>query len=541
LEQKGLLSAAVVGDLGDWLVCDTTRGPVSTFDDKTHFAHRYAQLEAVTLAASCLLSIEQYEDCVSLVQPLVYLDDNPVVSDEVVVRSKQLLGGTAAGCGPSPGSNKVCDPDINQLSAVYCIAGKCYNMLDHRARALRALVTAVKVDPLCTEAAEYLLDNGLLSQPSRNALYNVVSETYLDHWIVPFYKVLLLNDSPLEINHSQLFVQPSPPEADPVAVAKGASHSDDTISRSRECRSAGWLARKAAYCFEHQKVGEAYRLSRHAYSMDPYDERGLLIYLACMVELHLKTELFYLGHELVSSSPQLAVSWYAVGCYYWCCGKLDLAKKHLIKSTKVSKRFYRSWLLLGHVLSCQEESEQAIAAYRTASRLLPGDQRPMVCLAKELVRTHALSPALHLLMSAFDICSEDPCLLNEIGVTYMKQGSLDLALSYFEQAVQVLDKLHMESAQTTGADWMETVLPVPSISFTSNRNFGAEVFIVFNCLIVYDIKFCFSFLVLRFSRIMRQLCASASALRTRCIGTTSVWPSVPTTQTATRALDLRSI
>ena len=48
-------------------------------------------------------------------------------------------------------------------------------------------------------------------------------------------------------------------------------------------------------------------------------------------------------------------------------------------------------------LLSQEESEHAIAAFRAACRLLPGDPRPLVLMAKELVRTNYLALALHLL------------------------------------------------------------------------------------------------------------------------------------------------
>lgn len=84
---------------------------------------------------------------------------------------------------------------------------------------------------------------------------------------------------------------------------------------------------------------EAYRLARQAYAIDPYNERGLLIYIATMVELELKNELFYLGHELVATSPKKASTWYAVGCYYWTCRKLEAAQKYLEKTTKMNRRY----------------------------------------------------------------------------------------------------------------------------------------------------------------------------------------------------------
>ena len=58
---------------------------------------------------------------------------------------------------------------------------------------------------------------------------------------------------------------------------------------------------------------------------------------------------------------------------------------------KLDKRLANAWVVLGHVLAAQEESEHAISAFRSASRLLPGDHLPLVYMAKELVRTNYLS------------------------------------------------------------------------------------------------------------------------------------------------------
>lgn len=60
--------------------------------------------------------------------------------------------------------------------------------------------------------------------------------------------------------------------------------------------SALSLVKQAEYMYSNQHHEEAYRLARHAYSIDPYDWRGIIIYVATMVNLGLKNELFYLGN-----------------------------------------------------------------------------------------------------------------------------------------------------------------------------------------------------------------------------------------------------
>eukprot|EP01041_Mallomonas_annulata_P004074 gene4076-8104_t len=186
-----------------------------------------------------------------------------------------------------------------------------------------------------------------------------------------------------------------------------------------------------------------------------------------MADVGLKTELYYLGHELVSSYPKQAISWYAVGCYYWCCSstsqsvsvKLDLAIKYFQKAVKLDKRFAQSWMALGHVMAAQEESEHAISAYRNASRLSPGDYRPLLYMGKELVsasvsdsvivsfsfsfsreliRTGNIALALHVLQNAHDIHPTDPCVLNELGIVNLKQKKIEEALMYFQMAAKSL-------------------------------------------------------------------------------------------------------
>ena len=169
----------------------------------------------------------------------------------------------------------------------------------------------------------------------------------------------------------------------------------------------------------------ACRIARRAYSLDPYNWRCLSVYIAALTDMEYKTELFYLGHELVESYPKMALTWYAVGCYYWCCRKLELAQKHFQRSTKIDKKFALAWVALGVVLSAQEETEHALSAFRTSCRLLPGKHQPMLFLAKELARTSNQTLALQILQGALDIADDDILVLNEMGVIYLQQHRLE--------------------------------------------------------------------------------------------------------------------
>lgn len=192
-----------------------------------------------------------------------------------------------------------------------------------------------------------------------------------------------------------------------------------------------------------------YRECRDAYVSGSTDKNILVLYISLMAKLKYIHELFYLSHKLSSSAPNDPYSWYCVGAYYWACGKLEQAHKYLKKALKKNKEFGCGWILLGHVLSSVEESEQALAAYRTAGRLLPNHYIPLLCIGKEFIRTNNLWLASHTLQSARRLNSENLIILNELGVAFVKLNKLDDALVYFEYAI---DRIREQTASNDTKD-----------------------------------------------------------------------------------------
>jgi anaphase-promoting complex subunit 6 len=105
-------------------------------------------------------------------------------------------------------------------------------------------------------------------------------------------------------------------------------------------------------------------------------------------------ELYYLAHKLVSANPDVAVAWFAVGSYYFLIKKYDLARKYFNKANRLDKHFAASWIAFGHAFAAQDESDQAMAAYRTAARLFPGCHLASLFIGMEYLRTNNLRTAL---------------------------------------------------------------------------------------------------------------------------------------------------
>jgi anaphase-promoting complex subunit 6 len=61
---------------------------------------------------------------------------------------------------------------------------------------------------------------------------------------------------------------------------------------------------------------------------DPYNVKVVPIYVATMVELSKKRDLYQYAHHLVDVYPKKACSWYTVGCYYLLIQKFDAAQRY---------------------------------------------------------------------------------------------------------------------------------------------------------------------------------------------------------------------
>lgn len=205
LEQRGLLSAqntqllseallddGVVAWSGDPLSPAPAAAPSSSSSSSSAATggslpapHLMDLVAAFQLAAQCLFSLEQHEDCAALLEPFAPLDDADAADFDA------RHGAAAAGATfihpTSPlmkrlrtlltrGDGRGGDPaSVNPLAGLYCTLGQvlprlempathrdpvnphrcphtqCYDLLDNRPRAVRALAAAVTLDCACTE------------------------------------------------------------------------------------------------------------------------------------------------------------------------------------------------------------------------------------------------------------------------------------------------------------------------------------------------------------------------------------------------------
>ena len=191
------------------------------------------------------------------------------------------------------------------------------------------------------------------------------------------------------------------------------------------------LTAAAEYEYGHDHFRECYRLSCRVLAKDPFQKHVLPVHVCSMMRLDYHSELFYLAHQLVEEYPAAAVSWYAVGCYYHMVGDFENARRYFSKSTTIDHRFAPAWVGFGHAFAAQDESDQAMAAYRTASRLFPGSHIPWLGIGMEYLRTNHLHLALQYIRQAQEICPTEPLVLHELGVLHYLNGEYDDAVGFF--------------------------------------------------------------------------------------------------------------
>jgi anaphase-promoting complex subunit 6 len=182
---------------------------------------------------------------------------------------------------------------------------------------------------------------------------------------------------------------------------------------------------------------------------DPFQLAVLPCYLAVTVELRRKNELYLCAHKLVEEYPDKAVSWFAVACYYYCVRQFDTARRYFSKATALEGVFVPAWIGFGHSFAAQDESDQAMAAYRTATRLFPGSHLPVLCIGMEYQRTNNLSLAEQFFGKAREICPADPLVYNELGVLAYRNRDYSAAVSYLEEAMALVPQPPTERWEAT--------------------------------------------------------------------------------------------
>ena len=192
LEHEGLLSAQRVSEASETLMHEVDNGDANESDLlSSDTKNQYLGLRAIQLAAKCLSSLEQLDDCINLLEPVLSLEtlDSSSIDSaewERIDKARKVFEKMRQ-------HNDLVD-GVNIIAAMYAMAGKCYDLLENRPKAKVCLVTSLRIDPTCVEALDYLMSHGLISVPERHALYSLTQHGIAFPWLDALYRFHLLDD-----------------------------------------------------------------------------------------------------------------------------------------------------------------------------------------------------------------------------------------------------------------------------------------------------------------------------------------------------------
>jgi len=330
--------------------------------------------------------------------------------------------------------------DDKMVAAFALLRAKIYEYMENQEQALIWYEKAVQFDPYCHEALDRLVGGHLLTLEREVKLLDNLSLHEEDGWLHHLYATKLVaarSDS----GHAS---SPTVQEVPWMVAARGDNREEDPTANLPEAllRNGSTLAAQSIRSFYEGDYERCYAISIQVLEDDPYHLPILPIHVASLVMLDRKNVVFYVAHQLINAYPSEAVAWFTVGCYYHMIKKYERARTFFQKAFVYDRNFAPAWIAFGHAFAYHDESDQALAAYRTASRLFPGSQLPWLFIGMEYVRTNSLQLAQQCLERAQLLMPTDPHVYNEMGVVAFHQRDYNKACDLLDKALRLSNMPH---------------------------------------------------------------------------------------------------
>ncbi|CAH1788277.1 unnamed protein product [Owenia fusiformis] len=374
--------------------------------DKKNPACRY-------LAAKCHYECKEYQEAIDI---LACADNSPCKSKHVVPKP--------------PLDNIAFSLKGNVDSSISLLRGKIYEAMDNRTLAADCFREALQHNVYCYEAFEMLVNHHMLTaEEERDLIERLPLSSQCTDEEIELVRFLYENK-----------------------LKKYSKPNDLSLPTSLDALSENLdvIVNLAERHYYNCSFRECFRITSLILRKDPHNYSCLPLHIAVLIELHKSNALFSLAHKLVDLYPSKPVSWFAVGCYYLLVGKNEAARRYLSKATTLDRVFGPAWLAFGHSFAVENEHDQAMAAYFTASQLMKGCHLPMLYIGLEYGLTNNPKLAEKFFTQAREIAPEDPFVLHEMGVVSFQNHDWEAAECYFKKA---LEKIQTVSEELIPEKW----------------------------------------------------------------------------------------
>jgi len=393
------------------------------------------------LAAHCYVKQQRYDEALNILG-----DKNPthlLSSSDRMRRKLQHLdarNGTAkAGKMPSrmdriDRSEERDREDVSNIrfeAAMCYLRGLCFAKQNAFDRAKNCYKDAVRIDVQCFEAFDQLMKNKLMSPGEE---WEFLESLDFDSITTPVGSSGQEAAEFVKMLYTTRLSKYARPEDFSTAVETLSTHYNLSANPSI-------LLAKAELLFTSCRFRDALSLTTNILENDPYNFEVIPVHLACLHAEGETNALFLLSHDLADTHPEEPATWLAVGTYYMSIDSVAQARAYFSKASLMDPHFGPAWIGFAHTFAAEGEHDQAISAYSTAARLFQGTHLPQLFLGMQNLCLGNTSLAREYFNTAYTMCSTDPLLLNDMGVTNYHDGHLDEAIRCFELSLKYAEDI----------------------------------------------------------------------------------------------------
>lgn len=410
------------------------------------------RLEAVLLAAQSLASMGEWSEALTLLEsatqqgPSSVLEDDDDSGWQALVHSVQTTDQTT----------------LHPVARLCLLRGRAYNETSNPTRAALYWKRALRIDPNCHEALNLLFHCNMLTPDEAHEL--ISSLEMEQEWLRNLY-LARVSVPPEETDEQR--VAPTTPSfavnglqgVDASSIQMATPSMMQTDENNQKMPAKASIQRDVTTAFEQlwtkhklEKAPEALSLAavrsyrqydlksaleycKELTAIDPLCPTASFVYVATLLALDCKRLLFQLAHEWVEAFPKSAHAWFAVGSYYYACGRYHVAQRHFCRATRLDPQCTEAWIAFGCSFAMSDETDQALASFRAAQRLAPAHHVPLLYMGMEYLRTNHLVLARHFLMAANKTSGGDPLCLHELGVADYQRKEYATAAVWFQRSL----------------------------------------------------------------------------------------------------------
>ncbi|GBB91503.1 hypothetical protein RclHR1_18830003 [Rhizophagus clarus] len=353
------------------------------------------------LAAKCCIKQEKYQESLELLG-----EENPFGDRGY----RSLIKNTEGGI---------------QLEASICyLRGYAFSQQANLDNAKKCFKEALELDVKCYEAFHELVSNHMMTVKEEWDFINSLKyEEQLDCEEARFIKMNYISmlkkyDHTTEIQEARAELEETWRLSDNIDVL---------LSRAEEL-------------YSQCRFKECFEITSKILELDTHNPACLPIHIVCLHELREKNKLFLLAHELVEHSPDIPVTWFGVGCYYYLIGQNDESRRYFSKASTMDSHYGPAWIGFGHSFAVESEHDQAITAYSTAAKLYEGSHIPCLFIGMQHLQANNLLSAEEYLSTSLQLCEGDPLVYNELGVMHYQKSNNSKAIECFKKALILVEE-----------------------------------------------------------------------------------------------------